>query len=223
MKLLNKATTIIILLVGVILVFSFIEPYVGNLEGFDNDSDKIKTDSVPSCGKSDVPACYSTLMPDDYSHFNADFLKTDDYILKTQIVTPVTPNCPISLGSDITKPEERIETPDEHLFPEHHDKPEAKRDEKPQEKHDAKIDEKNPTWPLPNSNATNAAATDASSYMLNTPTVPSSKPPEPANTCPPCPACERCPEPSVECKRVVNYSNSNGRLPVPVINDFSKF
>ena len=43
--------------------------------------------------------------------------------------------------------------------------------------------------------------------------------------CPPCPACQRCPEPVVECKKVVNYTNaaSSGQLPVPYINDFSKF
>ena len=44
-------------------------------------------------------------------------------------------------------------------------------------------------------------------------------------SCPPCPACERCPEPSFECKKVPNYrSNSVGQyLPLPVLNDFSRF
>ncbi len=45
------------------------------------------------------------------------------------------------------------------------------------------------------------------------------------STCPPCPSCERCPEPVVECKRVINYRNPNAmsNVPVPVIDDFSNF
>ena len=45
------------------------------------------------------------------------------------------------------------------------------------------------------------------------------------NTCPPCPACERCPEPAFDCKKVPNYRSPsvNQYLPMPVLNDFSKF
>jgi len=44
-------------------------------------------------------------------------------------------------------------------------------------------------------------------------------------TCPPCPACERCPEPAFECKKVPNYRSPSidNYMPVPVLNDFSKF
>jgi len=44
-------------------------------------------------------------------------------------------------------------------------------------------------------------------------------------SCPPCPACERCPEPAFDCKKVPNYrSPSVGQyLPMPILNDFSKF
>ena len=45
-------------------------------------------------------------------------------------------------------------------------------------------------------------------------------------TCPtpqPCPPCGRCPEPSFECKKVPNYSNTSNVLPVPVLTDFSQF
>jgi len=45
--------------------------------------------------------------------------------------------------------------------------------------------------------------------------------PEDLSKCPPCPACERCPEPTVDCKRVVKYKNQS--FPVPVIADFSNF
>ena len=41
---------------------------------------------------------------------------------------------------------------------------------------------------------------------------------------PPCPPCGRCPEPSFECKKVPNYSSNNdGRLPRPILADFSQF
>jgi len=41
---------------------------------------------------------------------------------------------------------------------------------------------------------------------------------------PPCPACARCPEPSITCKAVPNYSAiANEYLPTPVLADFSKF
>ena len=44
-------------------------------------------------------------------------------------------------------------------------------------------------------------------------------------TCPPCPACERCPEPAFDCKKVPNYRSPavNQFLPMPILNDFSKF
>lgn len=42
--------------------------------------------------------------------------------------------------------------------------------------------------------------------------------------CPACPACARCPEPSFECKKVPNYNTINDSyLPIPMLNDFSKF
>jgi len=43
--------------------------------------------------------------------------------------------------------------------------------------------------------------------------------------CPPCPACERCPDPAFECKKVPNYRSPSidNYMPVPVLNDFSKF
>lgn len=45
--------------------------------------------------------------------------------------------------------------------------------------------------------------------------------PEDLSKCPPCPACERCPEPTVDCKKVINYKDKS--YPVPVISDFSQF
>lgn len=42
--------------------------------------------------------------------------------------------------------------------------------------------------------------------------------------CPACPSCERCPEPTFECKKVVNYKAFNpDTMPIPVLSDFSSF
>ena len=42
--------------------------------------------------------------------------------------------------------------------------------------------------------------------------------------CPPCPACERCPNPNVDCQRVLNYDEAaEGSVPAPVLTDFSQF
>ena len=45
------------------------------------------------------------------------------------------------------------------------------------------------------------------------------------DSCPPCPACERCPEPAFECKKVPNYRSPSmdNYMPLPVLNDFSRF
>ena len=45
--------------------------------------------------------------------------------------------------------------------------------------------------------------------------------PEDLSKCPPCPACERCPEPTVDCKKIIKYKSNS--YPVPVIADFSNF
>ena len=61
--------------------------------------------------------------------------------------------------------------------------------------------------------------TDSNQFMLNPQANKCKEDPKP--TCPPCPACERCPEPQVDCKRVVKYKDQ--QYPVPVIADFSHF
>jgi len=49
--------------------------------------------------------------------------------------------------------------------------------------------------------------------------------PSPAKDTQPCPACERCPEPAFECKKVPNYRSQSMQnyMPLPILNDFSKF
>lgn len=56
------------------------------------------------------------------------------------------------------------------------------------------------------------------------PKCPDVTPCEKPSKCPPCPACARCPEPAFECKKVPNYSRTDGDvLPRPVLSDFSQF
>ena len=71
---------------------------------------------------------------------------------------------------------------------------------------------------------------DEDKYILKSEIVPPVCPACPTVTnCPdtkkerPCPPCARCPEPSFECKKVPKYTRTNSMLPVPMLNDFSKF
>lgn len=66
------------------------------LEGFDQ---------VPDCQTSTtrVPSCYASVQSDDYLDFYSD-AQREDYILKTQIVTPICPNDPYAnMGVDLEK------------------------------------------------------------------------------------------------------------------------
>ena len=77
----KNITKVFVVLLVVSIVFVTYKSFY--LEGFEE---------VPSCGgDTDAPACYSTVK-EDYNGF-ADVAKSD-YILKTQIVTPVCPNSP---------------------------------------------------------------------------------------------------------------------------------
>lgn len=199
----------------------------------------VRDEGAPSCGSGDsnsssnVPGCYSTVRGDAYNGFMSDFLSSD-YILKTQMVTPVCPNNPVGeVGTEYGK-EERIITPED-------DKGLTKKDAaktdydpalvKPEEK---KATPSFLTGDLFNTQGTDKAPSDTASkpdvkntYLLNAPntTVKPEHSPSPSRgSCPPCPACQRCPEPVVECKRVVNYNAAGmSNLPVPMIADFSKF
>ena len=78
--------------------------------------------------------------------------------------------------------------------------------------------------------AAEEAGIDMSKYILKSEIVPPVCPKCPdSRTCPmpkpcqPCPPCARCPEPSFECKKVPNYTRTNTMLPIPMLNDFSKF
>ena len=207
------------------------------LEAMDNPPaclDPVADEDTPSCqdssgSNSSVPGCYNTVRGDTYNGFMNDFL-TSDYILKTQMVTPVCPNNPVGeVGTEYGK-EDRIVTPEDDLTK----KDAAKTDYEPA---DVKPDvSKTPSFlsgdlfgsaqgtaSTPTPAQSQPTADVKNTYLLNAPTT-TVKPEPSRGSCPPCPSCQRCPEPVVECKRVVNYNAAGvSNLPVPMIADFSKF
>ena len=243
---------LLIIILSIILGISLLKYFNLYTEGFSSDDEladieMIKGESTCDTLESDyaVPACYATVQP----HRGTDYLHFDDsdYILKTQIETPVCPNTPFEYGNgggfgSLIDENNSIVTPGDTWL-----------------KKGADISSN--TIPISNTLLTTNSTPSIvqSSYtikddlaiasaqnnetglkdlnlnfpLLNPPPEPSktttNNHSQPANvrddTCPPCPACERCPEPVVECKKVVNYSNAanSGKLPVPYINDFSKF
>lgn len=74
---------------------------------------------------------------------------------------------------------------------------------------------------------------DEDLYILKSQVVPPVCPPAPApvvinkggkdGKCPPCKPCGRCPEPAFDCQKVPTFRASDGRVPVPVLADFTQF
>jgi len=257
-----KVTPIFVLVVLVFVCYTlFLWMSRSRTEPMDNPPSclgPVKEEDVPSCSTgssgsdgSTVPGCYSTVRGDAYNGFMSDFMSSD-YILKTQMVTPVCPNNPIGeVGTEYGK-EERIITPED-------DKGKTvKEKEKGLTKKDAaKTDYDPSTLNMPNpsflssdlfgsgtaqgtqgtgpgtgtaqgqaqgtaSGQSSGSEDTKNTYLLGAPKP--AKAEASRGSCPPCPACQRCPEPVVECKRVVNYNAAGAsNLPVPMIADFSKF
>jgi hypothetical protein len=223
----NITKVFVVLLVVSIL---FVTYHSFSLEGFQ--------EQVPECsGVADndsAPACYATVK-EDYNGF-ADVMKSD-YILKTQIVTPVCPNSPYTEWNDSNQGDDVSSnfTPFNFGFnfdlstnltnqsnqsndPEPNVAPSNQSDYKENEPivNNQPIPDYNLSIPKINAPAEPASKDDKTSQPSE---VKSNN-----DTCPPCPACKRCPEPVVECKKVVNYKQAGSdRLPVPLITDFSKF
>lgn len=215
-------------------------------------------EQVPDCGLGSggsAPACYATVR-EDYNGF-ADVVESD-YILKTQIVTPVCPNSPYTEWNDDALPNDKGYKYDTQ------DKDKEKNKEKDKNINQYGMNDFKPfdmrfnidisnnkngstNEPTPNTPPSNQAAYQENAPIVNNQPIPdynlsipkANVPAEPASkedktsqpstvdsngSCPPCPACKRCPEPVVECKKVVNYKQAGAdRLPVPLIADFSKF
>ena len=228
-----KLTPIFVLVVLVFVFYTLFLFMNRSYEPMDNPPsclDPVKDEDAPSCdgedgSSSNVPGCYNTVR-DHYNGFISDFM-TSDYILKTQMVTPVCPNNPVGeVGSEYGK-DERIVTPEDDKSPTK-SYTAAKTDYdpklvKPETKNsflDMSMFASNGTAPA--QEESKPKTDDSKTYLLNPPKAP--EPPASRGSCPPCPACQRCPEPVVECKRVVNYNAAGvSNLPVPMIADFSKF
>ena len=220
----KNITKVFVVLLVISIVFVTYHSFY--LEGFEE---------VPSCGEGGAPGCYSTVR-DDYNGF-ADVAKSD-YILKTQIVTPVCPNSPYTeLEDDLPsfksekEEKDKNEKANNNFFPlanfgkdisSNTPEPASQPSTQAEYKPDAPLFG---NQPIPDYNL--------SIPKVNAPVEPASsndKKSQPSNadhsndSCPPCPACKRCPEPIVECKKVVNYKQAgSSNLPVPLITDFSKF
>ena len=234
-----KLTPIFVLVVLVFVFYTLFLFMNRSYEPMDNPPsclDPVKDEDAPSCDgedgtNSNVPGCYNTVR-DHYNGFMSDFM-TSDYILKTQMVTPVCPNNPVGeVGSEYGK-DERIVTPEDDKNPTKADAAKTEYDpnlvKADEKKNSAFLDMSmfasgQGTAPAPAQAPAQAESKpDASNtYLLNAPKAPET--PASHGSCPPCPACKRCPEPVVECKRVVNYNAAGvSNLPVPMIADFSKF
>ncbi len=234
----------------------------------DSDFSSLDDEDIPGCDNdSRVPPCYSTIQS-NYNDFTSDFLRDDNYILKTQIVTPVCPSNPVTpFGSDISANDDatgssslnfsdfsnflnskytrdssnnNISSVGDGSFNIYNNISNTTyKTENISPGAEPKID---PTsisnWMLSNPHTNNATVNnnpnedpkyknetpEPVSNVSNTTSQPSTIN-ESKSTCPPCPSCQRCPEPIVECKRVINYKNPNAssKIPVPIIDDFSNF
>jgi hypothetical protein len=238
-----------------------------NKSSDDSTFTSLDDETVPGCDNdSRVPPCYSTIQT-DYNDFTSDFLRDDNYILKSQIVTPVCPSNPYPpFGSDISANDDATGTGDINFsdFSSFLNSKYTKdssynklgsydsslniynnitnttyKTENISPGAEPKIDPTSVSnWMLSNPHTNNANVNNNASgdpkYNNETPepatnTANNTSQPSTINesksTCPPCPSCQRCPEPVVECKRVINYKNPNAssRIPVPIIDDFSNF
>jgi len=208
----NDIKVIIIILIGVIILFAVLGTF------------RLKENME------DAPQCYPNVLISEseaeaesdnqsagYASYNQE--NDDKYILKTKVIPPKGTACPIEISGPASKYLNGISS----------------------------VSETNS-----NSNSSNSSTSIITTNPNSSPTPspaesPSSSPaqvehtkalneikgsiaqikenPKSSESCPPCPACERCPEPAFDCKKVPNYrSPSVGQyLPMPILNDFSKF
>jgi len=226
MKIFNKLRVLAILLIGVTLIFAImgslqIRPAI---EGFD---------STVGCSGEIVPECHDTVLK--FAKYDEDNM--DDYVLKTEIVVPTCPACPSFEDKEWENGEWRPKYRDD----------EVNWDESNEYYNETTWESSKETNIV---NETNINKTVALPEPVQTKTPPTTTPP-PANVglagsatpmaaepssvstpaaannkdTPPCPACERCPEPAFECKKVPNYRSQSMQnyMPLPILNDFSKF
>jgi hypothetical protein len=173
----------------------------------------------------------------------------DDYILKTELVVPTCPTCPLyyedaniapvyssgvaSGAGDANGNSDKVDD-DAYKQQQWEDTHQDEYKDVPIETAvEETVEETKPappaapatyTPPAPQALQLQVGLAGSDTPMAANPAPVSS--PAPANQdTPPCPACERCPEPAFECKKVPNYRSPSMQnyMPIPVLNDFSKF
>lgn len=173
-----------------------------------------------------VPKCYDSVEHNPYRYQN------NDYVLKTELISPVCPACPSYVDAHGHSKVPKKGEVEENIIKD----VEINNDTKIK---NTEIDNKQTNTNINNDYTYNIKNSDESKKLdkknkkikllkeqLDAIKKSNSKSESNANgDCPACPPCERCPEPTVTCERVVNYrSPSVGKyLPMPVLNDFSTF
>lgn len=208
-KILNDIKVIIVILIGVTILFAII----GSL----NASNEYMIERMTN----DVPCYADTLKENDDAGYASYNQNNNDYILKTKIVPPKGTACPTQISSSAAQYLDTANQGNQGNIQNIQNSAASASstsntfitNQQAQEQAQAQVQPQVP---------------DANSQLLNEikGSISQLNQQKPQNeTCPPCPACERCPEPAFDCKKVPNYrSPSMGQyLPMPVLNDFSKF
>jgi hypothetical protein len=178
-----------------------------------------------------------------FAGYSEDY--ADDYILKTEIVVPTCPMCPLyhedagiesvydsGVGSNAGDANGNSDTVDNDAYKQqkwedtHTDELIMNEPEEPVETVESKpIPPAAPSTYTPPAPQPQVGLAGSDTPMAANPAPVSSPAPAKSEDTPPCPACERCPEPAFECKKVPNYRSPSMQnyMPIPVLNDFSKF
>ena len=245
-KILNHIKIIILILFGVTILFTILGSFKKTKENMEDP---------PQCYSdyhSDVQ-CYPDVLPSndvesDYASYSESI--NDKYILKTKIIPPKGPSCPIEISGPASnflndvKGNSTDSTDSKGGLTQTQIQNSSNSNSSNTSNSVTSITNVGGTPGL--SKSTPVASESASSTPSSVPgpandaivqntaalneikgsitQINQQKPPKP-ETCPPCPACERCPEPAFDCKKVPNYrSPSIGPyLPMPILNDFSTF
>jgi hypothetical protein len=208
-KIFNDIKIIIIILIGVTILFTLLGamkiPIKENME--------------------DIPKCYSDTVDTQnkdsgYASYKSHDLDYDKYILKTQVVPPKGTVCPMQISSPASNYLDSI-TSNSSSTSSFVSETQINSDiiETPTTMAPIMDPTMAPLPPIDFTEQNNKLDQIQGSISQLNQQKPAS------DTCPPCPACERCPEPAFDCKKVLNYrSPSMGQyLPLPILNDFSKF
>ena len=207
----NNIRTIIIILIGVTILFTILGAF--NLSPKENMEDH-------------TSQCYPDYVVDS-NPGQIDGQIDDKYILKTKIVPPKGTACPTEISKPASKYLEDVDKPTQDETQLLVSNESSNSDST---SNYTSITDSQAASPAPAPVDSTPSPANNNSMDKYTPINQSTQPlnqgtPQKNETCPPCPACERCPEPAFECKKVPNYRSPSidNYMPVPVLNDFSKF